>query len=411
MQPAVLQGFGGLFGSLPVLGHHMRRTDANLAGLAGSDFMILIVEDFYFAGGDRKTAGQEQFRGVWIMVALAKHRYRIALCLAVKLGEHRADPLDALYQPARRHRRSPIEQEFERGEIGAVERRMIEQHVDHGRHEQREVDPLACDGLEHRFRIETPEHVHGPAAHQGRQHLGAGHVADRRHREETRRLRNFEVRQDGAGETAEFAMVAQRAFGFSRGAAGIIQCRKIVRAGQTTSACRARLLERAKQIHPVIGRAEREHVDEVDRPGCELATAVAESIDVNDQRLCFRVLDLKKLILKRPQWMQPGYREPRQLRSRARAIRIGAVGGKKGDARAWLQPQPHEYLLHAADQLSGAAIGDRSAWPAEGNPGGVARQRQQGLSADGWKGVERVGHVFLQLFLLSVFAGANVIRR
>src|SRR3954452_1248783 len=109
--------------------------------------------------------------------------------------------------------------------------------------------------------------------------------------------------------------------------------------------------------------------------------------------------------------MQPGDREPRQLRSGARAIRIGTVGGKKGDARTWLQPQSHEYLLHAADQLGGAAIGDRSARPAEGDPGWVARQRQQGLSANGWKGVERVGHVFLQLFLLSVFAGADVIRR
>src|SRR3954463_6421530 len=87
MQPAILQGFGGLFGPLPVFGHHMRRTDANLAGLAGSDLMILIVQNLDLAGGDRKTAGQEQFRGVWIMVALAQHRYRIALGLAVKLRE------------------------------------------------------------------------------------------------------------------------------------------------------------------------------------------------------------------------------------------------------------------------------------------------------------------------------------
>jgi hypothetical protein len=147
--------------------------------------------------------------------------------------------------------------------------------------------------LKHRFRIETPEHVHGPAAHQGRQHLGAGNVADRRHREVSRRLRNFEIRQDGAGEATEFAMIAQRTFGFAGGAAGIIQRRKIVRAGQTTSACRARVLERAKQVHPVTGWAEREHGDEVDRPGRELATAVAESIDVNDQRPSFRILHLK----------------------------------------------------------------------------------------------------------------------
>ena len=180
----------------------MRRAHADLAGLAGFDLLVVVVEDLDLAGGDRKAAGQEQLRRLRIMVGLAQHRDRIAFGLAVELREHRADPLDALDQPARRHRRGAVEQQFERGEIGLVERGMIEQHIDHGRHEQREIDALALDGLQHRLGIETLQHVHGAAAHQRRQHLGAGDMADRRDREIARRLGNLEVGEDRVGEAA-----------------------------------------------------------------------------------------------------------------------------------------------------------------------------------------------------------------
>ena len=55
---------------------------------------------------------------------------------------------------------------------------MIEQHIDHGRHQQREIDALALDGGEDRFGIEAFQHVNRAAAHQRRQHLGAGDMAD-----------------------------------------------------------------------------------------------------------------------------------------------------------------------------------------------------------------------------------------
>jgi len=88
---------------------------------------------------------------------------------------------------------------------------VVQQHVDHGWHEQREIDALALDGLEHGVRIEAFEHVHRAAADQRRQHLGAGDVADRRGREIARVIRNFEVGQDRVGEAA-ISMIAQRAF-------------------------------------------------------------------------------------------------------------------------------------------------------------------------------------------------------
>jgi len=83
MQPAVLQGFRGLLRPLPVSGHHMRRAHADLAGLSGFDFTVVVAENFDVAGGDRKSAGQEEIRSLWIMVRLAQHRDRIALGLSV----------------------------------------------------------------------------------------------------------------------------------------------------------------------------------------------------------------------------------------------------------------------------------------------------------------------------------------
>ena len=163
----------------------MRRAHADLAGFAGGDFLIVVVEHLDLAGGDRKTAGREQLRRLRVVIRLAQHRHRIAFGLAVELREHRADPLDTLDQPARRHRGGAVEQQFERGEIGLVERGVIQQHVDHGRHQQGKVDALARDGLEHRFGIKTLQQVHGAAAHQRRQHLGAGDMADRRHRRDS----------------------------------------------------------------------------------------------------------------------------------------------------------------------------------------------------------------------------------
>ena len=344
----------------------MRRAHADLAGLAGRDLLVVLVEDLDLAGGDREAAGQKQLGRLRIVVGLAQHRDRIAFGLAVKLREHRADPLDALDQPARRHRGSAVQQQFERGEVGLVERGMIEQHIDHGRHEQREIDPLARDGLEHRLRIEAFQHVHRAAAHQRRQHLGAGDMADRRHREIARRLGNFEIGQDRAGEAAIFAVMAQRALGFAGGAAGVIQRGDIVGAGQTArgGACRPPRSPAAGRCRSSAGPS----VNTVFRPAALAARSPPRSrkVAASMTSICaFGILDLEQLVVERAQRMQPGDREPRQLRGDAGAPGVGAVGGEEGDAACPAQTELHEHVLHAADQVGRALIADRSARPAE----------------------------------------------
>ena len=377
----------------------MRRAHADLAGLAGGDFLVVIVENFDLAGGDREAAGQEQLRRFGIVVGLAQHRHRIAFGLAVKLREHRPDPLDAFDQPARRHRGRAIQQQFERGEVGLVERGMIQHHVDHRRHEQREIDLLALDGLEHGFGIKTLQHVHGAAAHQRRQHLCAGDVADRRHRQIARGVRNFEIGQDRGGETAMLAVVAQRALGFAGRAAGVVQRGDIVGPGEAARRGAAGGLDRLQQVDAVIGRPERENGFQARGARREFAAAIAEGDAVDHQHLRFGIFQLKQLIVQRPQRMQPGDRKPRQLRGAAGAPGVGAVGGEKGDAGAGRKAQLHEHALDAADHVGRAAIGDRSARPAERGPLGIARQRPQRLLACRRKRVERIAHSsFSRLF-------------
>ena len=101
VQPAALERFRGRVRSLPVFGHHMAGAHADLAGLAGGDFLVVIVEDLDLTGGDRESAGQKQLRRFGIVVSFAQDRHRIAFGLAVKLREHRSDPLDPFDQPAR----------------------------------------------------------------------------------------------------------------------------------------------------------------------------------------------------------------------------------------------------------------------------------------------------------------------
>jgi hypothetical protein len=188
-------------------------------------------------------------------------------------------------------------------------------------------------------------------------------------------------------------MSAQRALGFAGGTAGVIQCRDIVGARQITWCDRAYRDHRGQEVDAVAGSAKREQTARTGYPGCEVGAAIPERVGIDNQNLGVRILDLKQLVLKRSQGMQPGDREPRQLRGDARAPGVGAVGGQELHARAGLQAQLHKNLLDAADQFGGAAIGERSARPAERGPIGIARQRPQCLSTDGRKRMKGIGHV------------------
>jgi hypothetical protein len=98
---------------------------------------------------------------------------------------------------------------------------------------------------------------------------------------------------------------------------------------------------------------------------------------IDDEHLRAGIGELEQLVLKRSQRMQPGQRQPRQLRSDARAP---AVGGEKSRAGARRQAERDEDVLHPPDQIDRALIGERAARPGKGCARRIARQRPQGLA-------------------------------
>src|SRR6185437_11727996 len=100
--------------------------------------------------------------------------------------------------------------------------------------------------------------------------------ADRRDREIARSLGDLEIGEDRIGEAAIFAMMAQRALGSSRGAAGVVQRRDIVRAGEAARGGAAAALDRGEQIGAVTCGPDREHGLQALRPRRKLAAAVTE---------------------------------------------------------------------------------------------------------------------------------------
>src|SRR5208282_2377511 len=137
----------------------------DLAGLAHGDLLIGLVENLDLAPFDGKATRKGKFRVVSTVVRLAQDGDGITFRLTVKLREHRSDTFEALEQTARRNRRIAVEEQFERGEVGLGQRGIVQEHVNHCRHEQREVDPLPGDRGEDGFGIEAPDEVHRAAAH------------------------------------------------------------------------------------------------------------------------------------------------------------------------------------------------------------------------------------------------------
>jgi hypothetical protein len=80
--------------------------------------------------------------------------------------------------------------------------------------------------------------------------LSSRDMADRRHRQVTRRVRNFEVGQDRIGEAAIFAVMAQRALGFAGRAAGVIERGDIVRPAKLARRGAAGGLDRLQRSTP-----------------------------------------------------------------------------------------------------------------------------------------------------------------
>ena len=269
---------------------------------------------------------------------------------------------------------------------------MIEQDVDHRRHEQGEVDPLARDRGEDGVRIKTLEHVHGPALHQHGQDLRAGDVADRPDREVARIVGNFEAGENRSGEIAQLAVMAERALGFAGRAAGVVERGDGVGVGEIARRHGAGRLRRCEQVAAVVGVLEREDRPQARRARGQLGAARPEGARVDDEGVGFGILDLIELVGERAERMQPGDGGAAKVRGNAGAPGLVPIGSEKRDAAAAVEPCRDEHRLKAPDQVVRRAIAERAAVPGESGARGIAAERRQRLRTDGRAGIERRPH-------------------
>ena len=250
--------------------------------------------------------------------------------------------------------------------------------------------------FKHRFRIETLQHVHGAAAHQRRQHLGAGDMADRRHREIAWRIGNFEVGQDRVGEAAmlrDGCVARPWIFRWCRRCSSVSRYRRGRRNQRGVAVPPG--YDRGQQIDAVAGGAEREDRSQV---GCPARRDHRRDPGTHRRQStrtsAFEILDLEQLIVERAQGMQPGdcracancaATPAHQVSARLAVRNATRVPGSSPSCMntCWMRP-----ISSVAP-----AIGERSTRPAERHPRRIARQRPQRLRAGGRKGIERIGHV------------------
>ena len=174
MQPAALEGFGGQLG-IAVAVHHQRPLHDDFARLSIGYRIAVAVVQFEADPGARQPAAGKPVQVVRIMVRLAHvadhHR---CFRLPVELREDRADALDRFLEPRRADRGGAVEDRFQTGEVELVEARVIEQGIDHRRHQHHAVDAVRLDHFHDLHRIEARQDQERAAAQQrGHEHCPA----------------------------------------------------------------------------------------------------------------------------------------------------------------------------------------------------------------------------------------------
>ena len=193
----------------------------------------------------------------------AAHRRRDAgaLGLPVELGEHRADPLDALDEPGRRHRRGAVHDRLQRRQVGALEVGVVEDGVDHRRHEQPERDALVGGLGEPLRRVERPHQDHRAAGQQRRREQHPGGVRDRRARQVAAVGGEVPADRHRLHHLGDRPLGQHRRLRDAGRATGVEQPATGPRVGACPSAASSPAPARGRRVEVLagLGRAEREH--------------------------------------------------------------------------------------------------------------------------------------------------------
>ncbi|MNP00479.1 hypothetical protein D3C76_922710 [compost metagenome] len=179
---AVTHDFGGERRCAPIALHHVRALDHDLADFAGGHIFERLVDHPQVGLEVAPPAGgQALIVAVFHQVVLlGQHRdQRAGFTSAVPLHQNRPEQFDGLLHQGWRHGRGTVHDQLQAGQVEALDARVIDQPVDHRRHQEQPRHPFALDGLQQQAVVVTIEQQVAGAHRQQRHDLHAAGMGDR----------------------------------------------------------------------------------------------------------------------------------------------------------------------------------------------------------------------------------------
>ena len=236
---------------------------------------------------------------------------------------------------------------------------MVEQRIDHGRNQEREIDPLAFDGGQRLLDIEASHEVDRPSAPEQGQEERASCMAVGRDAEIARHARQLIVTQgcekcEGAGGPLE----PDRALCPSGRATGIVDHRDIIGPCPAERRRAADRVCKRDQVRAKIGAADREDVDVGIESRKQVGRTVAMTQHVNDEAFRARIGHLIDVVRDCILRVQGCYTAAQRLRGNGDAPGFEAVIGEDRDDVAILPPARGEHRLESTDEIEGRAVAE-----------------------------------------------------
>ena len=386
-----LGGFGGL---VPIALHHDRAAHADLAhGAVGHLVSILVEQPHLVAHAGRATGGQAFGVVHRVMLMLVQHRHRVGrLRLGIELHEHRAEHLQAFGQPGGRHRRGAVDDQLQAAQVGRGPAGVIEQHVDHRRHQEGGGDAVLLHQVAKLVGGETLRHRVGAAFQQHRHDHRARGMGDRRQRQEADLHRPVPVGHLGEDHRDMHPVGVRHALGLAGGAAGVDQHADVVRLRLRHQPPRGEGGSGGQHIltQAVIG-AEAEQTLHTRHPCGQRAGPLGEAQRVDEQRGDAGVFQDVGVVGLRRGGVHPGQPQAHHIRRGGDQKGLGPVGRQRSHRVTTLQPPRAECLDHGADQRAKLAVGPAGVFMDEGHPVAATGDCTDHQVTDGAAFVQRLG--------------------
>ena len=229
VEPAALEGGRVGLGVLPVAGHDDFAPHAHLAGLAGWERVVVLIDDLDLNAGARES-GRAQALAPFRVRALLVQRLRQigdghrAFALRIDLQQARAEHVEPALDVRHIGRAAAIVDRLQVGEVGVRDRRAVHGAHQHGRRGEHRAAAIMLDQIDQLAGLEALARRHH--VHRGlgdvRQAIEARAVRHRRRvNDRIGRLDPIHVGEIGERHRHQIAMRERRALGPPGGAAGV----------------------------------------------------------------------------------------------------------------------------------------------------------------------------------------------